>query len=205
MKTKTALLCATALLLAQPAYAAGEDWASPHHWQVRFRAIDVDPQVGSSGNIAGNASIDSAVVPEMDISYFFNDHVSTELILATSKHNVEWSGPLNLGSVWVLPPTLTAQYHFTPENKLSPYVGAGVNYTVFYNSHPGTFRSVDYKDGFGYALQAGVDYKLDDHWLLNLDAKKIFLNTTVMVNNGAVRADVDVDPWVLGAGFGYRF
>lgn len=58
---------------------------------------------------------------------------------------------------------------------------------------------------FLYALQVGADYKLDAHWLLNADVKKIFLNTDVSVNNGAVRADVDLDPWVFGLGVGYRF
>ena len=32
----------------------------------------------------------------------------------------------------VLPPTVTLQYHFTPEQKFSPYVGAGLNYSFFY-------------------------------------------------------------------------
>ncbi|HEX2753597.1 MAG TPA: OmpW family outer membrane protein [Alphaproteobacteria bacterium] len=54
-------------------------------------------------------------------------------------------------------------------------------------------------------MQAGLDYKLDDHWMLNVDVKKIYLNTDVSVNNGAVTADVDLDPWVFGVGVGYRF
>lgn len=176
-----------------------------HPWQVRGRLIDVAPQESSSGSIAGSASIRNKVMPELDISYFFNDHVSAELILATTKHSVSWTGGLDLGSVWVLPPTLTAQYHFMPEEKISPYVGAGLNYTFFYNSNPGQFSKISYDNGLGYALQAGVDYKLDNHWMLNLDVKKIYLNTNVSINNGFVTADVDLNPWVFGAGVGYRF
>jgi outer membrane protein len=114
-------------------------------------------------------------------------------------------GALDLGHVWVLPPTLTAQYHFMPAKVISPYVGAGLNYTLFYNVDPGSYSSVKYDSGFGYALQAGMDYKLDTHWMLNADVKKIFLNTDVSVNGGAVTADVDLDPWVIGLGVGYRF
>lgn len=179
---------------------------NPHDWQLRFRAIDVSPQESSSGTIAGKATADSAVMPELDITYFLTDQFSFELILATSKHDIGWQpGGLDLGDVWVLPPTLTAQYHFMHDRQFSPYVGAGVNYTVFYNADPGAFNSVEYKNGFGYALQLGADYKLDANWMLNADVKKIFLNTDVSVNNGAVRADVDLDPWVFGLGVGYRF
>lgn len=178
----------------------------PHDWQVRVRGIAVTPQESSRGSIPGEATADNAFVPELDISYFLNDNFSLELILATTKHDMGWQpGGLNLGHVWLLPPTLTAQYHFMPEAQFSPYLGAGVNYTIFYNEDPGAFASVKYDDGFGYALQAGADFKLDDHWMINADVKKIFLNTDVSINGGAVTADVDLDPWIFGLGIGYRF
>ena len=31
----------------------------------------------------------------------------------------------------MLPPTLTAQYHFNPHGAVRPYLGAGVNYSIF--------------------------------------------------------------------------
>jgi len=197
-----AALCALCCLHASSAHAGFD----PHNWQLRLRAIDVSPQESSSGTIPGEATADSAIMPELDISYFFNDNISLELILATTKHDIGWQpGGLDLGDAWVLPPTLTAQYHFMADNQFSPYVGAGINYTLFYNVDPGAFNSVEYTNGFGYALQLGLDYKLDQHWMLNADVKKIFMDTDVSVNNGAVRADVDLDPWVFGLGVGYRF
>lgn len=207
MKKTLAVLsvCACCLLHGKPA-AADMGNFDAHHWQLRLRVIDVAPQESSSGSIAGEATADSSVVPELDITYFFNDNISAELILATSRHDMGWQpGGLDLGHVWVLPPTLTAQYHFTPGNSFSPYVGAGLNYTFFYNVDPGAYSSVKYDNGVGYALQAGMDYKLDSHWMLNADVKKIFLNTDVNVNGGAVTADVNLDPWVIGFGVGYRF
>lgn len=147
-------------------------------------------------------------MPELDISYFFTDNISTELILATSKHNMSEKSPnVDLGSVWVLPPTLTLQYHFNNPSNFVPYVGAGLNYTIFYNDDPGAADTIKYRNGIGYAFQTGIDYKLDQHWMLNLDIKKIMLNTDAVVNVGAgnVRADVDLDPWVVGFGVGYRF
>lgn len=149
-KTFAALALCACCSLAAPAAQAGFD---AHDWQLRLRAINVNPSESSNGTIAGKATVDAAVMPELDISYFFTDQFSLELILATSKHSVGWQpGALNLGDVWVLPPTLTAQYHFLSDQKFSPYLGAGINYTIFYNSDPGTFNSVEYKNGFGYAL-----------------------------------------------------
>ena len=199
------LTCAAALQFGA-GVAAAED-KSP--WQVRLRLIDVVPVEKSTVSIGGDVTASNTIVPELDITYFWSDHFATELILATSKHNMGANGTalgdLDLGHVWVLPPTLLAQYHFNPDGKVRPYLGAGVNYTFFYNEDAGALDKIEYDNGFGLALQAGIDVGLDDHWMINLDAKKIFLNTDVSINNGAVTADVDLNPWVLGVGFGYRF
>lgn len=72
--------------------------------------------------------------------------------------------------------------------------------------HPGgAVTAVDYSDSFGWALQFGVDYKLRDHWYLNADVKKIFLDTDVHLNHGAIEARVEINPWVVGLGVGYKF
>ncbi|MDY0008724.1 MAG: OmpW family outer membrane protein [Bdellovibrionales bacterium] len=179
---------------------------NPHDWQLRLRTISISPDESSNVSpISGKVGVDAAIMPELDITYFINDNFSLELILATTKHDVKHSSGLDLGSVWVLPPTLTAQYRFNNQTAFVPYVGAGINYTIFYNADSGAANSIKYKNGFGYALQAGLDYKLDENWSLNLDVKKIFLDTEAKVNGGAVRANVDLDPWVFGAGVGYRF
>lgn len=206
---RTALAC-TALglvMMAQPASAQDQNniWAK-ENWQIRMRAIDVIPDVDSSVNIGGEVDADNAVVPELDISYFFTDHIAAELILATSKHDMDYTGNVDLGDAMILPPTLTLQYHFTPDQAFSPYVGAGVNYSMFYNEDAAAgFTDLNVDNGFGLALQAGFDYWLDEHWGLNADVKKIFLNVDATLNNGAIRADVDLDPWVVGAGVSYRF
>ena len=107
-----------------------------------------------------------------------------------------------------MPPTVTLQYHFSPRGSIRPYVGAGVNYTFFYEQDPGAAVSVNYDNGFGFALQAGVDVPINDTYFLNFDVKKIFLNTDVTINAGdagVVGADVDLDPFVIGVGVGRRF
>ncbi|SDE01267.1 MULTISPECIES: OmpW/AlkL family protein [Kordiimonas] len=200
------LTCAAALQLGAGA-AMADDTKSP--WQVRVRLIDVVPDESSTTSIGGQANVDNSLVPELDISYYWTKNWSTELILATSKHNVTATGTalgdLSLGDTWALPPTMLMQYHFNADGTMRPYLGAGVNYTFFYNADAGDVDSIDYENGFGLALQAGVDIDVTDEWFLNLDVKKLWLNTDVSINGGAVTADVDLDPWVLGVGFGYRF
>jgi outer membrane protein len=170
-----------------------------------------DEDTTVTGAVTGNTlSIDNSVVPEVDFSYFVTPNIAFELIAAVTPHNVKApsssAGPLDLGDSWLLPPTLTAQYHFTDMGKFKPYVGVGINYTHFFGEDAGaSVTSMDIEDTFGPALQAGMDYQIDDHWMINLDVKKIWIQPNVKFNGGAIRADVDINPWIIGAGIGYRF
>lgn len=180
-------------------------------WQARFRWVSVLPNESATiGTIGGDVEIGKSFIPELDFTYYFTENIAAELILGTTNHDVKAVntalGNVNLGDVWLLPPTLTLQYHFNI-NDFKPYVGAGVNYTIFYNADPGAVVDVDYENGFGYALQLGFDYDLDDTWFLNVDAKYVGLSTDVSVNAGiaTVPAEVDINPLLIGFGVGMRF
>jgi outer membrane protein len=193
---------------------------------VRLRGIAVlpDEELTADSVPGANAEVDDAYVPELDFTYFLTPNLAVELILATTPHDVKGTGaaPIDgadLGEVWLLPPTLTAQYHVTQLGewtgveglgKLKPYVGAGINYTIFYNTDGGDFNSIDYDNAFGFALQAGFDYEVATGWYLNLDVKKIFLETEWELDAsnaglGVQTGDVALDPWIVGVGVGYRF
>lgn len=215
-KTMSSFLLASALMTvmggAPPAFAdrEGLDTFAKERFQIRVRGIGVLPDGGGHTTIGGQPDPDDAFVPELDISYFFNNHVAAELILATSPHDMGLdnsnAGDLDLGDTWILPPTLTLQYHFTPEQQFSPYVGAGINYTISYAEDNGAdTNALEADNSFGYALQAGADIWLDEHWGLNFDAKKIWVDVDTSVNNGAITGEVELDPWVIGAGVAYRF
>lgn len=173
-------------------------------WQVRFRLISVIPSPGDDIDGA-DVDISTAFVPEVDFTYFFNKNIAVELILATTKHNVEVED-LDLGHVWLLPPTLNLQYHFYSDN-FKPYIGAGINYTFFYGIDEGDVEGMDYENSFGFSLQTGIDYNLNDKWFLNLDIKKLFLSTDVEVDTGEgeLPVEVDINPLVIGVGVGMKF
>lgn len=181
-------------------------------WQIRLRGIVVAPDESATITvIGGDVDVGTVFVPELDITYFLSERFALELILATTKHNVKAEdtalGDVDLGSVRLLPPILTLQYHLAPGARIRPYVGAGVNLTIFYDGDApgGVVTDIDYKSGFGVSLQAGVDFALQGNWFLNVDVKKVFLNTDVSLNGGAITADVSLDPWIFGLGVGYRF
>lgn len=178
---------------------------------MRGRAIYVVPNEGATTSIGGTVGINNDIVPELDFTYFVTDNVGVELILATTKHYVTaidtaLGASVPLGNAMLLPPTLTLQYHFTPKADFSPYVGAGINYTFYYseNAAGGAITDLDLNDGFGFLLQAGFDIKIDAEWSFNADVKRVWLNTNALIN-GAVTADVDINPWIFGVGFGYTF
>ncbi len=189
-------------------------------WMIRARILGVMPSEDSSdwkldglAYSSADLSIDNSVVPELDISYFFNKNIAVELVLGVTPHDIKGKADLDgvdIGNAWLLPPTLLLQYHFDAGRGIKPYVGAGVNYTVFFNEDagtPGVVNSLDLDNSFGWALQAGVDIHLEGNWFLNVDVKKLWLNTdaTVQTTLGRFDTNVDIDPWMIGVGIGYRF
>ena len=201
--------------LALTTYADTSFTPNPvNHWQIGVRILNVVPSASSIplNPIGGNVrSISSDVVPELDINYYFTNHISTELILGTTKNYVyadSLSGSNNLGSVKLLPPTLTGLYHFFPDSIVSPYLGAGLNYTTFYDVQNGPgLTNTTYSDSFGPVLQAGMNVNLGHNFALNFDVKKVFISTDFSTQAGAttVTTNVKIDPVIYGMGLNYRF
>lgn len=191
---------------------------------VRLRAILVAPNERSGGILptfsGERVSVDNSAMPEVDVTYMATDQIGFELIAATTKHSASGrtgttGGIGKLASTWVLPPTLTAQYHFLPDGKVRPYVGAGINYTIFYNEDASSALEdavgktrVHMSDSFGWAAQAGVDIDLNDRLFLNLDVKYIDIDTTARLSTtaaGVQKVRLNLDPLVFGVGVGMRF
>lgn len=209
-----AIAIALAALTAIPLGAAAQEFKTKSAGDivVRARTLAIVPDESSDVEaIGGDVNVDEAFTPELDFSYFATDNIAFELIAATANHDVKLkdstAGDLDLGDVWLLPPTLTAQYHFMPKQRFSPYVGAGVNFTLFYGADSGDASDIDYDNDFAPALQAGFDVAISGPWSFNFDVKKLFLNTKAEVDalGTTVDADVDIDPWIVGVGLSYRF
>ena len=196
---KKTLLAAAALCALTSGAAMAQNYPQDGKWMVRARAVHLDSANKDSTGL--DLSVNNKMIPELDISYFFTPNFAAELILTyPQKHDVR-AGGAEIGSLKHLPPTLLAQYHFTNLGAFKPYVGAGINYT--------RFSSVDIlggalnvkKNSFGPALQVGFDYALDKNWSINVDVKKVYIDTNVSGGIGKFK----VDPVLVGVGLGYRF
>lgn len=177
-------------------------------WLVRARAVHISPAnesapIGGVG-AANRLHVSDKTIPEVDISYFFTPNLAAELVLTyPQKHDVTLDGA-NIGTFKHLPPTLSAQYHFMPASTIQPYLGAGVNYTTMSKVNLLNGAGSLEHDSWGWSLQAGVDFRIDQHWSINLDAKKVRIRSDVFIA-GARASSVNVDPVLLGVGLGYRF
>ncbi|WP_264166814.1 OmpW/AlkL family protein, partial [Burkholderia contaminans] len=168
-------------------------------------AWDIANERASDTLGALNVGVNNAIVPELDFTYMIRDYLGVELILGTSRHQLT-SSIGNLGGVGVLPPTLLLQYHFNHAGKVRPYVGAGVNYTYFYNNGlnvGGEGVSIN-KSSFGPALQFGVDVQLTKKVFMNVDVKKIWMSTDATLGDKGI-GTLHIDPLIVGVGVGMKF
>jgi outer membrane protein len=214
MKKMLAMTVSTAFILAAGVAQAQQEG----NWLVRARAVNVDT-ANKSDPIAALAvpkdaiHVSNKTIPEVDISYFITKNLATELILTyPQKHSVHVTssaiGGFKAGTFRLLPPTLTLQWHFNPDGAFRPYVGAGVTYSRFSSddlSVPGVTRLHLENDGWGGAVQAGFDVKLDKSLFLNFDVKKAQVRSDLYNGAGAKLSHLKVDPLLIGVGIGWRF
>ena len=226
-KLAVALLAALGLsAVAAPAmaYEAGD-------WLVRGRITHIAPQddsgrlyvTGADVSLGEGVTLDSDTIPELDITYMITPNWGVELILGYSEHTIKAhkdagaAAPLgNVIDTKVLPPTLLLQYHFAPNSNIRPYVGAGINYTYFFDekvpSSSGLSQSgdnIDLDSSWGFAVQAGVDVAINDDWFVNADVKYIDMETEAhfsgvgLVDTAHINAEIN--PLVWSVGIGRRF
>ena len=218
MKLKTLILTAAAVAaFAAPAMAQTTTaWEMPKKGDliVTGRITDVFSQADNAITTAAGADtglkvdVGDSVMPTLGFTYFLTDHLAVEAILGTTKHDIRAQGGATdalVHETWVLPPVVTLQYRPLSSGRISPYVGAGVNYMLFYSGKDKNGFTVDLDNGFGYALQAGADIGIQGPWSLNVDVKKVWFNTDANINDGALKSDVDLDPWVVSIGVGRKF
>lgn len=201
-----------------------------------FTSVNPDSQqstIYAAGNQTVNlgagaitASVDDNTQLGLNFVYFFDSNWAIELLAATPfKHDImvnTGNGSVNLGEAKHLPPTLSALYYFDTNSAFKPYVGVGVNYTIFFDDSfnpaltgaaspaivsisdgttttpvgaPLDAQDLDLNSSWGLSAQVGVDYDLGDNWSVNVSARYIDIDTkaTFTAVNGTVPGKVSVD------------
>jgi outer membrane protein len=192
-------IVASAVLFTLMSGAAFAQQAKEGPWMVRARAVHLD-SVNSDSTGLG-LGVNNKWIPEVDISYFFNQNMAIELVLTVPQQHTLNSSGGKVGTLKHLPPTLLAQYHFDA-NGFKPYIGAGINYTQFSSVDLGAV-TID-KSSWGPALQVGVDIPLSGKMHLNFDLKKVYIQTDVYAGN-LNKGTFKINPLLLGIGLGWRF
>ncbi|QKJ87297.1 Outer membrane protein OmpW [Paramixta manurensis] len=183
---------------------------------MRAGTATVRPTEGSD-NVLGMGSFDVNNDTQLGLTFTWmaTDNIGIELLAATPfRHKVGLAATGTLATVRQLPPTLMAQYYFFDANsKFRPYVGAGINYTTFYDAdfnqtgRDAGLSDLSVKDSWGMAGQVGLDYEIDSNWLLNMSLWYMDIDTEVKFKAAGQQQNINtrIDPWVFFFGVGYRF
>lgn len=204
---RRSILFAAALAMAAISTAVTADAGD---WLARVGYTYIDPE-DDGGNLNGTTQqfeVDGAGSLTFEITYMLDDNFGVELLAAWPfEHDVKLEGAGDIAETKHLPPTLSLQYHWTRWGAFKPYVGAGINYTYFFDSDTKGALSgsdIDLGDSWGMAYQAGVDYSFNENWFVNANVRYIKIETDADLDNVDV-GNVKVDPWLFGANIGYRF
>lgn len=204
-------LVAAMAAVASLAPIAAQAQAQENPWMLRVRAVDLLWQNGQTGAVSDlNVKAKNQWIPEFDVSYFFTKNIAAELVLTWPQQVNINAGSTNIGKISALPPSLLAQYHFTDLGAFKPYIGAGINYTIFGNrqNFPGYSAAALQVEpsSVGFVGQIGADYMLDKNWGLNIDVKYATMATNVQtVSNGANIGKLTLNPWMPAVGVTYKF
>ena len=205
MKTATLVAVGIAAALALPS-AAG---AAQGDWFFRAGVHNVAPK-SDNGRLAGGAlraDIGDDIKPTLVLGHMLTEHWAIELLASLPfEHDVRLNGA-HAGSFKHLPPTLSLDYYFAPDARVSPFLGAGINYTWTYSeSESGPLAGTRLKIGnsVGLAVHGGLAFRAAERWDIVADVRWIDIDADVSVDGAGV-GTVAVDPLVYGLYASYRF
>ena len=186
------------------------DWHRPRRLRMPASGSSVPVFIRSSRSPATTHSleVEDQIGLTFSATYMFAPNWGVELLAALPfTHDITLNGAGAVGEIDLLPPTLSAQYHFNPNGRVRPYVGAGLNYTIFsdertWGALQGTKLELD--PSFGPAAQLGVDIDVIPGWIVNLDVRWFDIDTDAKLD-GADLGTMEIDPYAFGLSLGHRF
>jgi outer membrane protein len=200
MKSRLVLLASAIVLVAPLAQAQDQG-----DWIFRVGGHTVRPKSDNSTLV----NVDAGTSLTFSATYLFAPQWGVELLAALPfEHDVDLNGGGKVADVKHLPPTLSLQYQFNHNGTVRPYVGAGLNYTLFFDeSTTGTLsgNKLSLDDSFGLAAQAGIDIAFTNGWVATIDARYLDIDTDATLNASTDLGPVEIDPYTIGLSIGKRF
>jgi outer membrane protein len=207
---KTAPLLLSSLAAALALAAAPAMAQSKGDWTIGAGVHQVAPK-SNNGSLAGGTlkvDVDNDIKPTITGEYFIADNLGIEVLAALPfKHDINIAGLGRVGSTKHLPPVISLQYHFNSKGKVSPFVGAGLNYTTFFSEETGgalAGSTLKLDDSWGLAAHAGVDFAVSDKGSLRVDVRWIDIDTGVKLDGEKI-GTVNIDPLAYGVSYVFKF
>ncbi|GMQ87290.1 MAG: outer membrane protein OmpW [Gammaproteobacteria bacterium] len=199
---------------------------------MAYEAGDMVLRVGAAGVLPTGESDSLNAVPGgkveaadawslgLTFTYMLTDQFGLGILAAYPfSHDLESNSTLanalgdssDIGETKQLPPTVTLQWHFPIGSpNFQPYVGAGLNYTYFFDEDtkgPLNGVNLDIDNSWGLAAEAGLDYVMDSDWTLSAQVWYISIEPEAKIQGGGLneKIDVEIDPWVFMASVGKKF
>lgn len=207
MRKRSTLLFAAlaAASVSTPALAQ-----SKGDWLLGVGAHQVAPK-SDNGSLAGgtlDVDVGTDIRPTITAEYFIADNWGIEVLAALPfEHDINIRGLGRVGSTKHLPPVVSLQYHFNSQGKVSPFVGAGINYTRFFSTETSgalAGNDLDLDASWGLAAHAGLDVKISDRGALRVDLRWIDIDSDASLNGNRI-GTVNIDPLVYGVAYVHRF
>ena len=201
MKTVFFAASATALALTAAMPASAQDAGT---MTLAFGLGYVRPQ-DDNGPLAGPTPLEIGdnTRPTVAFEYFIRDNLGLEVLAATPFKHALYSSGTYIGATKHLPPTVSLNYHIPTGGKLTPFVGAGINYTVFFQEQS-PLGSLKIDDSFGFALHAGADFAISDKGAIRADLRYIQIEPDVTLN-GTAMGKAKINPLVAGIAYVMKF
>jgi outer membrane protein len=201
MRTTTfAFITAVSMAFAAPAAVSHE----AGDWLVRGGFHSIQPK-SDNGDVV---EVKNDTMFTFDVTYMMTRNWGVELLAALPfEHDIALVDGPTVASTKHLPPTLSVVYHLLPEAAIQPYVGLGLNVTLFFDEDtrgPLDGSSLSLDTSVGAAAVVGVDIELGSNWFLNADVRYLDIETDAKLD-GARLETVEIDPWAFGLNLGYRF
>lgn len=201
---------APALLALAAASAAPAAVAEGRAWTLGVGVHQVAPKSGNGALAGGTLPVDVGddARPTVTAELLFGNGLGIEVLAALPfEHDIAIAGLGRVGTTKQLPPVVSLQYHFNRDGAVSPFLGAGVNYTAFFDEETdGALdgSALSLSDSWGAALHAGIDVRVGERGAVRVDARWIDIDTDVSLD-GAGLGSVAIDPRVYGVAWVTRF
>lgn len=202
-----------------PAKAADDAFAdyikNKGDWIFKVRATSnhaTESETVRPTTIGGEFQVDHEFGTDMSLTYFLEDRLAIEFSAGYTENEIKMTettlGNIALGEYTTVPIMAFLQYHFDPilEINMNPYVGAGYGYWFFFDANDGAgVNFLDLDSTYAFGAEVGADIPITDRWAINVNARKYWVDTEVITSGPASNSDFNVDPWVIGIGFDYKF